>query len=106
MDRGKGKAFKKKVKFDIKLNIELFIDRDNYNNYSPNYELIGVITHSGESSSIGHYTACCLADNKKYYYFSDEYIKPIDDENKLNINEPYILFYKNINNQNYINDIN
>ena len=106
LDRGKGKTFKKKVKFEIKLNIELFIDRDNYNNYSPNYELIGVITHSGESSSIGHYTACCLADIKKYYYFSDEYIKPIDDENKLNINEPYILFYKNINNQNYINEIN
>ena len=98
LDRGKGKVFRDKVKFNTELNLEKYIDEKNYR-YSSYYVLIGVITHSGDSSARGHYTACCLTDlndNNSYYYFSDEYKQQID-KNKLNKNESYILFYKNFN---------
>ena len=98
LDRGKGKVFRDKVKFNTELNLEKYIDEKNYR-YSSYYVLIGVITHSGDSSARGHYTACCLTDlndNNSYYYFSDEYKQQID-KNKLNKNEPYILFYQNVN---------
>ncbi len=98
LDRGKGKVFRGKVEFDITLDLKEYIDKEN-NNYNSNYELIGVIIHSGESSSSGHYTACCLTDNHKYYYFSDDYKKEIN-ENYLNNNEPYLLFYQKIKHNN------
>ena len=94
LDRGKGKTFKGNVSIDINLNIEHFIDNNEYKKYS-NYQLIGVSTHSGTSSSSGHYTACCLTDNGKYYYFSDTYVHEIS-ESKLFENEPYLLFYQRI----------
>ena len=98
LDRGKGKVFKEKVKFNTELNLDKYIDEENYR-YSSYYILIGVITHSGDSSAMGHYTACCLTDltdKNSYYFFSDEYKQNID-KNKLNLNEPYILFYQNVN---------
>ena len=94
LERGKGKIFRGKVNFSVELNLKKYIDEEHYN-YSTNYELIGVITHSGESASSGNYIACCLTDNKKYFYFSDDYKEKID-KNKINFNEPYLLFYQNV----------
>ena len=51
------------------------------------------ISHSGSSSSSGHYTACCLTDNGKNYFFNDQNVDEID--NLFNYSgDPYILFYK------------
>ena len=96
LDRGKGKRFKGKVTFEDELDIKDYIDKDNYK-INSKYKLIGVSTHSGTSSSSGHYTACCLTDNGDYYYFSDTYCHKIKDMNKLNENEPYLLFYQQKN---------
>ena len=96
LDRGKGKRFKGKVTFEDELDIKDYIDKDNYK-INSKYKLIGVSTHSGTSSSSGHYTACCLTDNGDYYYFSDTYCYKIKDMNKLNENEPYLLFYQQKN---------
>ena len=94
LDRGKGKSFKGKVSFGIDLDLNDFIDEENYRKkYSSKYKLISVSTHSGTSSSSGHYTACCKIDNGKYYYFSDTYVHEVD-KSKLFENEPYLLFYK------------
>ena len=80
----------------IDLSIDYLIDEENYKNkYSSEYKLIGVSTHSGTSSASGHYTACCLTDNGKYYYFSDTYVQEVS-ENELYKNEPYLLFYKRL----------
>ena len=68
------------------------MDEKDYKNCSK-YELISVSTHSGTSSSSGHYTACCLIDNGDYYYFSDTYVQKVD-KNKIYENEPYLLFYR------------
>ena len=97
LDRGKGKIYRGKVDFDLNINLKKYIDKDNQC-YSPNYQLIGVINHSGESSSSGHYTACCLTDenDKKYYFFSDEFKEPIRGK-EINKYESYLLFYQNIN---------
>ena len=94
LDRGKGKSFKGNVLIDINLDLKCFIDNEKEKNNSK-YKLIGVSTHSGTSSSSRNYTACCLTDNGKYYYFSDTYVHEIS-ESKLFENEPYLLFYKRI----------
>ena len=72
-----------------------YINEENFEKeYSSSYKLICVSTHSGSSSSSGHYTARCLADNNKFYYFSDSYVQEIKDDNELFTNEPYLLFYQ------------
>ena len=101
LDRGHGKTFKGEVDFDIEINLKKYIDKDkNKEKKDILYKLICISTHSGDSSSAGHYTSCCLNDNGKYYYFSDSFVKEIKDLNDLYNNEPYILFYKKIDNNN------
>ena len=63
-------------------------------------------SHRETSSSSGHYTASCLADNHKYYYFSDTNVYEINEENLIR-DEPYLLFYlRNDICENDSNDIN
>ena len=96
LDRGHGKTFRGKVNFNINLDLEELIDKkENKNKFSTKYKLIGVSTHAGSSSSSGHYTACCLADNGKYYYFSDTFVDEVN-EREIYKNEPYLLFYKRL----------
>ena len=102
LDRGKGKSFKGKVDFNKYLDLVNCIKEEDYK-YSSLYQLIGVSTHSGESSSSGHYTARCLTDNGLYYYFSDEKVLKIKNDEELFEDEPYILFYKKID-KNKINE--
>ena len=90
LDRGKGKKFKGNVTFGIDLNIDYLIDEENYKNkYNSKYKLIGVSTHSGTSSASGHYTACCLTDNGKYYYFSDTYVQEVSENEIYNNSVPH-----------------
>ena len=96
LDRGKGKKFREKVEFGKEINLKEYIDNDDNKNEDYMYKLICICTHSGDSSSSGHYTAYCLNDNGKYYYFSDTYVKEITNEKDLYQNEPYLLFYKKI----------
>ena len=95
LDRGHGKKFKGDVEINKYLDLKNIIDEDEYE-YSSLYKLICVSSHSGESSSTrGHYTASCLADNNKYYYFSDTNAYEINEENLIS-DEPYLLFYEQI----------
>ena len=94
LDRGHGKTFRGKIDFKTDIDLEGLIDKkDNTNKFSTKYKLIGVSTHAGRSSSSGHYTACCLSDNGKYYYFSDTFVEEVS-ERSIYDNEPYLLFYK------------
>ena len=96
LDRGKGKKFRGKIDFKVDLDLNNLIDKkENSNIFNSKYKLIGVCTHSGKSSSSGHYTACCLADDGKYYYFSDTFVEKVKEKN-LYENEPYLLFYKRL----------
>ena len=100
LDRGKGKLFRGRVELKKEIDLTKYIDKDFNNKFL--YKLICISTHSGESSSSGHYTACCLNEKEEYYYFSDTYLKKIEDEKEIFKNEPYLLFYKKIENK--IND--
>ena len=78
------------------MDLDHLIDqKENYNTFTTKYKLIGVSTHSGNSCSSGHYTACCLADDGYYYYFSDTFVDRVTIEN-IYENEPYLLFYKRL----------
>jgi ubiquitin C-terminal hydrolase len=94
LDRGHGKVFQDDVEIYKYLDLRNIIDEKNYK-YSSLYKLISISTHSGSSSASGHYTACCLADDGFYYYFSDIFVDKVN-EKTLYQNEPYLLFYKRL----------
>ena len=96
LDRGHGKIFDVKIRFKEYLDLKNIIKEENYE-YSSCYQLICVLNSKANYSS-GIYTACCLTDNNSYYYFSDKNSIMIDRE-KLFEDEPYILFYKRIEDQ-------
>ena len=102
LDRGHGKTFKGEVDIHKYIGLKYYIDEEN-SDYCYSYELIGVSTHEGESSSRGHYTARCLTDQKKYYYFSDYFVKEINEDD-LFTDEPYLLFYQQIDINEYNNE--
>ena len=103
LDRGKGKSFKGNVSFNASLDITNFVEEKDENS-SFKYTLISFITHTGPSSLSGHYTAYCLTDNGKYYYFNDEYVDEINGKLYYN-GEPYILFYKRNEQDNFYDSI-
>jgi len=104
LDRGNNKNFTKKFEFNSEiLDLKDYIDEKDYKLEGSLYQLIGISNHSGSSYLCGHYTACCLTDNDKYYHFDDKNIKEIK-EKELYKDEPYILFYKRIDANNDQNE--
>ena len=107
LDRGKGKIFEEQVDFKTKIDLGELTEIDEYGyKYNTSYKLIGISTHSGDSSSKGHYTAYCLNDKNEYYYFSDDYVEKIDNEKELYDDQPYLLFYQREENDNDQNNNN
>ena len=96
LNRGKGNEF------NVKLNFTPFLDLSNYielKEIGCQYELIGVITHIGESGISGHFIAYC----KEYWYntwlkFNDAMVSLVDDFQNEVIQPaiPHLLFYKKI----------
>ena len=98
LNRGKGNEFKVKLNFTPALDLTNYIE---LNNTGCQYELIGVITHIGESSMSGHFIAYC----KEYWTntwlkFNDAMVNPVTNFQKevIDFAMPYLLFYKKINN--------
>ena len=70
---------------------------------SVNYQLIGVITHLGESGQSGHFIAHCKSPiDHQWYTYNDAIVSKIDDYQKqiIDLGMPYLLFYKRIDEQN------
>ena len=67
----------------------------NYKEKSRDYELSGLIIHTGSLGG-GHYIAICRneADNK-WHKYDDTNVSDIDEDNLFNSN-PYCLFYKRV----------
>ena len=58
------------------------------------YELIGVITHFGQSGPGGHFIAICKSRvNREWYIFNDQSVDKGSFNDALNKGTPYILFY-------------
>ena len=94
LNRGQGN------KFDVKINFEKIINLNKYienTNTDCNYELIGVITHIGESSMSGHFIAYCkdpLSNN--WHKYNDAFVDEVKnfEEEVINYAMPYLLFYQ------------
>ena len=98
LNRGKG------IEFKVKLEFDLFIDITNYIELKVNkgwkYELIGVLTHLGESGASGHFIAYCKSPiGGGWYQYNDELVFEVKDFAKeiRDYAMPYILFYQKIN---------
>ena len=91
INRGKGNYFECDLDFQMKLNISQFAKDPN----SPKiYDLIGIISHLGESSMEGHFIAYCKHFDDNWYLFNDGIVKPVNNDD-IHKGIPYILFYQN-----------
>ena len=91
LNRGRGNIYNVKIDFPEILDLSLFVQ-----NFAPNkrYELIGVITHLGQSGPGGHFIAICKSIvNRQWYTFNDQIVSPSSFREALNTGVPYILFY-------------
>ena len=94
LNRGQGIQFKIKLEFYLQINLSNYVENQNQGCI---YDLIGVVTHMGDSSASGHFVASCRSPvNNNWYRYNDDMVSPINDFNGdiLNYAMPYILFYK------------
>ena len=91
LNRGKGNIFECDLDFPHAIDLSKYIT----NPESPkSYELIGVISHLGQSSLEGHFIAYCKHFDGSWYIFNDSIVKQIGEKKDFK-GIPYILFYKN-----------
>ena len=91
LNRGRGNVYKIDVDFPEIFDMAPFVTFPNNYRY---YELIGVITHLGESGASGHFIAICKSRvNRQWYFFNDDIALPCTFNDALNKGTPYILFY-------------
>ena len=98
LNRGKGIQFKVKINFAEELNLYNFIQ---YKETGCNYQLIGVITHLGESGMGGHFIAYCKNPiSSKWYQYNDSIVKEVNQSNfkteVIDYAMPYLLFYQKV----------
>ena len=94
LNRGKGIEFNVKILFEENLNLFNYIQ---FNNTGFNYNLIGVITHFGESGMSGHFIAYCKDPIYNIWYkYNDSIVTAVDNfQNEvISLGMPYLLFYQ------------
>jgi ubiquitin C-terminal hydrolase len=95
------------LEFDVKINFKKMIDLEKYigekkdnNGKKTEYDLIGVISHLGESSDAGHFIAYCRDPIKRedWYKYNDSFVTKVEEENfqkeVVDFGMPYVLFYQ------------
>ena len=96
LNRGQGIQFRVKMEFYLELDLSNFIQA-RANNEMIKYDLIGVVTHMGESGASGHFVATCRSPiDGNWYQYNDDLVFRINNFNSeiLNYAMPYILFYQ------------
>ena len=94
LNRGKGIEFEVKINFLEELNLSKYIQSNDKNRI---YQLIGVITHIGESSMSGHFIAYCKDPiTGKWHKYNDAIVNEVENfQNEvINFAMPYLLFYQ------------
>ena len=102
LNRGKGIEFDVKINFDKNINLGKYIGKEkndeNKNKIQYQYDLIGVISHLGESSDAGHFIAYCRDPIKRenWYKYNDAFVTEVEDFKKevVDFGMPYVLFYQ------------
>ena len=94
LNRGKGIQFNVKINFIEQLDLSNYIYMKNTGCY---YNLIGVITHIGESGMGGHFIAYCKNPiNNSWNKYNDSIVTPVNDfkSEVIDFATPYLLFYQ------------
>ena len=94
LNRGKGIEFNVKINFVELLNLANYIQ---FQNTGVNYELIGVITHMGESGMAGHFIAYCKSPiSHLWYQYNDAIVNQVNNfkSEVIDYAMPYVLFYQ------------
>ena len=98
LNRGKGIEFNVKLDFYEYLNLEQFVE---IKKTGINYQLIGVVTHMGESGASGHFIAYCKSPiDGQWYKYNDDIVTKVNKfkEEIIDYAMPYILFFQIMNN--------
>ena len=91
LNRGKGNIFNCQVNIPEIFNASNYIDKKSQND---DYELIGIVSHLGESGMGGHFIAFCKHNiDGKWRCYNDSIVTECQDD-YLYKGIPYILFYK------------
>ena len=96
LNRGQGIQYKIKMEFYTEIDLTNYV-QFRQNNEVIKYDLVGVVTHMGDSSASGHFIATCRSPiDQKWYQYNDDLAFPVQDFNSqiLNYAMPYILFYQ------------
>ena len=96
LNRGHGIEFDIKINFYEELNLLNYIE---YKNTGCIYQLIGVITHIGESGMGGHFIAYCRDPIKgRWHKYNDAIVNEVSNfQNEvINFAMPYLLFYEKV----------
>lgn len=97
LNRGKGLQYKVNISFENEnLGLKDYVE---YCKDESVYELIGLVTHYGESNASGHFTAKCKSPIDGYWYlYNDQIVTKIGyfDKDSFAQGNPYILFYKKL----------
>ena len=96
LNRGQGIQFNVKINFFETLNLYNFIE---FKETGVNYQLIGVITHTGGSDMSGHFIAYCKSPiSNSWFQFNDAVVNEVDQahfkEKVIDYAMPYLLFYQ------------
>jgi ubiquitin C-terminal hydrolase len=97
LNRGKGLQYKVNISFENEnLGLGKYVE---YCTDESIYELIGLVTHYGDSSASGHFMARCKSPiDNEWYLYNDQIVEKIGYFNNVSFAQgnPYILFYKKI----------
>ena len=94
LNRGAGLQYKVKIDFDENLDLKNYVELFKEDSF---YELMGVITHYGESGISGHFMARCKSPLDTFWYlYNDAIVQKIEyfTKEKFLQGNPYILFYR------------
>ena len=98
LNRGRGLEHKVNISFQNEnLGLNKFVE---YFKEDSLYELVGLVTHYGDSSASGHFMARCKSPiDDEWYLYNDSIVQKIGYFNNETFAQgnPYILFYKKIN---------
>jgi ubiquitin C-terminal hydrolase len=100
LNRGMGLQYDVKITFQEMINLQKFLANQNNEEKDKitQYDLIGVISHLGESSDAGHFIAFCRDPIKreKWYKYNDSFVDEVKDFTKevVDFGMPYLLFYQ------------
>ena len=94
LNRGIGIQFKVKLEFYQTLDLSNYIEQTQT---GCKYNLIGVVTHMGESGASGHFIAYCRSPiDNNWYKYNDDLVSPVYNfkQEIIDYAMPYILFFQ------------